>query len=110
MKADGVDAAVTKYHELKANNQGEYRIEELALTGIAYKLYETGKMAESIPFWELSAAEFPDGRYPYLCHYFIGNAHRELGDKDAAIAAYRRSLELNPDYTSAADALAELEG
>lgn len=43
-------------------------------------------------------------------HYWRGRALAALGDTPAAVAAYRRALELNPDYAPAADALASVGG
>ena len=68
------------------------------------------KFNDAIKFFELSATEFPDGDYPWLCYNNIGSSYRELGDKEQAIKYYKKSLELNPDNTRAAERIKELEG
>jgi tetratricopeptide (TPR) repeat protein len=60
-------------------------------------------------FFELYTEEFPEGDYAYYCHHSLGDAYREKGKNDLALEHYRKSLQINPDNTGAADAITELE-
>ena len=42
-------------------------------------------------------------------YYYVGQAYFGKGQKDQAAEAYKKALELNPDYKEAAKALANLK-
>lgn len=65
---------------------------------IGWILWFTGQAAEAIP-WLRKAIELrPSTRW---AHFYIGNAYLRLSDYGGAEAAYRRSVELYPDHSSA---------
>ncbi|MBD3401087.1 MAG: tetratricopeptide repeat protein [Candidatus Coatesbacteria bacterium] len=69
-------------------------------------LLRSGEPAAALAELETAlAAEADDARANYL----TGRAHAALDDAAAAASAYRRALELRPDYPAAERALAELE-
>ncbi|UCD75241.1 MAG: tetratricopeptide repeat protein [Phycisphaerales bacterium] len=109
LKDGDVDAAIAKYHELKSSHPDEYRFDEVTLIYMGDWLVKKGRPAEGVKLIELAAEEYPGGEYTAHVFSYLGRAARAAGDRDKAIAAYRRALELNPDMTGAAEALAELE-
>jgi 4-amino-4-deoxy-L-arabinose transferase-like glycosyltransferase len=44
----------------------------------------------------------------FMIHYNLGNKYRQLGDREAAVAEYEESIDLNPSYISAHHNLALL--
>jgi TolA-binding protein len=108
-KEKGAEAAVARYHELRATQSDLYPFDEITPMYIGYKLFKTGKFDASLKFFELAVAEFPRGQYAYLCYYYLGRLHYQAGKKDLAAQNYRKSLELNPDNPKAAERLKELE-
>jgi tetratricopeptide (TPR) repeat protein len=109
LRDEGTQAAVRMYFDFKNNRSDEYSADETDLVFIAYKLNLNGRVDEALAFFELCAEEYPEGYYAYYCHHSIGEIYRNRGDKDLALRHYRKSLEANPDNTSAAEAIAELE-
>jgi hypothetical protein len=109
LRDGGTDAAVELYFDFKNNRQDEYRAGETELVYIAYKLNLNGRVDEAIVFFELCAAEFPEGDYAYYCHQQLGGTYRDRGNRELALEHYRKSLEINPDNSAAADAIAEIE-
>ncbi len=106
----GADAAIALYRRLKADQADEYMFREVDLVIIGFKLHSNGKLADGIKFFELAAGEYPEGEYVWMCYNNIGRAYKDLGDKDLAVKNFKKSLELNPENTRAAEALKELEG
>jgi cyclase len=109
LRDGGTDAAVELYYDIKNNRLDEYRAGETEVVYIAYKLYLNGRMDEAAVFFQLCADEFPDGEYTSYCHHRLGDIYRDRGDDERALIHYRKSLELNPENTGAADAIAEIE-
>ena len=56
-------------------------------------------MAEGIV--ALRRAARAQARLPGRRHYNLGAAYRDVGDLDAALAAYRRAAELAPEFADA---------
>jgi cyclase len=109
IKDGGADAAIRRYRELKAGSQAEYKFNEEALVGIAYKLYSNGRYPEAVKFFELATAEYPAGDYLTTCLNYIGNSYRELGEKALAQASYHRVLDVDPENEYAKRMLAEMD-
>lgn len=103
----GAAAAVTRYRELRKDmvsgrfDFGEWEINELART-----LSEDGKTAAAIAMLELNAEYYPNSTAIDLG---LGDLHCERGDREQAIARYRRVLERDPQNLRARRALEELE-
>lgn len=109
LRDEGTDAAVKMYFDFRNNLQDEYSAGENELIYIAYKLNLNGRVDEAMVFFELYTEEYPEGDYAYYCHHSMGDAYRERGNKVLALEHYRKSLEINPDNTGAAEAIAEME-
>ena len=109
MKTGGVDHALKKYFDLKENQLDKYQFEEFDLFMIAYKLFEAGKLPESIRFFEMNIKEFPESDYIWLSYYNIGSNYEDLNDIKNARKYYEKSLEYSPDNSFATKALKELE-
>jgi tetratricopeptide (TPR) repeat protein len=109
LKTKGVEGAIARYREIKARGLGGYRPDENGAIYIPYKLYENGKYAEALPFFELCASEYPQGQYTTYCYNRIGDIHAKMGNKDLARQSYKKCLEIDPSDARAARMLEDLD-
>lgn len=94
----GADAALRRYAELKATRPDDYFFGERELNRIGYALLRKKRIPEAVAVFEFNVREYPDAWNPYDS---LGDAYVAAGDTQAAIRAYRRSLELNPENANA---------
>jgi len=102
----GADAAVARYRELKRTNPNGYNFDERALNRLGYMLLEKGRNADAIAIFNLNVEEYPKSGNVYDS---LAEAYAKDGQKQQAIANYRKSLELDPKNQNAANKLKELE-
>ena len=102
----GVDAAVAQYRELKSTNPNGYNFDEDALKQLGYMVLEKGRNADAIAIFKLNVEEYPKSGSVYDS---LAEAYAKDGQKQQAIANYRKSFELDPKNQNAADKLKELE-
>jgi len=102
----GTDAAVVQYRELKRTNPNGYNFDERALNQLGYMLLEKGRNADAIAILKLNVEEYPKSGNVYDS---LAEAYAKDGQKQQAIANYRKSLELDPENQNAANKLKELE-
>jgi CubicO group peptidase (beta-lactamase class C family) len=93
LEEQGIDAAITRYRELKSGGPAEAFDEDLLNTA-GYMLLRGGRVEEAIAVFELNVAEYPDAWNPYDS---LGEAYLVAGDTARAVEYYERSLELNPE-------------
>lgn len=99
------EQAVKLYRALR---QGDlYDFSEPELNTLGYELLGAGRVAEAVEIFKLNVEAFPEAFNTYDS---LAEAYAVRGDKGLAIKNYRRSLELNPQNTNAAEKLKELEG
>ncbi len=108
-EADGVDAAIARYRELRDEHYGagSYDFGAGTLNGVAEELAR-GKndMDGAIKLVELNIELNPRDAYS---HIMLGQLHMQKGDKPAALASLRRAVELEPDNGYAKRMLARIE-
>ena len=97
---------VDTYKELKARYPAE-RFNENLLNTLGYDLLRGGRVDEAIAVFELNVAEYPSAWNPYDS---LGEAYMVKGDREKAVANYRKSLDLNPNNENAARMLERLLG
>ena len=101
-----VASAIKDYRELKAGPTGsEYDFAESELNRLGYQLLQMRKVAEAIEIFKLNVEAYPQGFNTYDS---LGEAYVVHGDKELAIANYKKSLELNPKNANATAKLASL--
>lgn len=102
----GVDAGVAQYRELKTKQATTYEFAEPELNALGYRLMGQGKTKEAIEIFKLNVEAYPQGfnTYDSLAEAYMNNNEREL-----AITNFKKSLELNPNNTSASENLKKLE-
>ena len=71
----------------------------------ANELYDQGKFKESV---KLYRAAIDEGRYEPFAWFNLGNALVQLGKKEVAMVAYKRTVELLPNFVKAWALLGDL--
>jgi tetratricopeptide (TPR) repeat protein len=104
--AKDVQTAIKQYRELKSTQKDAYDFSEQQLNGLGYRLMQMKRVKDAIEIFKLNVEMFPQGFNTYDS---LGEAYMESGDKTLAIQNYKRSLELNPKNTGAAEKLKKLE-
>jgi hypothetical protein len=108
VQTNGVAAAVKQYRALKAGaNAAEFDFAEGELNQLGYRLLQAKGLADAIDIFKLNVEMYPQSANVYDS---LGEAYMTNGDKDLAIANYKKSLELNPGNTNATVKLGELTG
>ncbi|MCI0487691.1 MAG: serine hydrolase, partial [Blastocatellia bacterium] len=102
----GVEAAINQYRDLKANRANDYLFNEGELNVLGYHLLEMKKVKQAIEVFKLNVEVYPRAANTYDS---LAEAYMINGDRELAIANYKKSLELNPQNTNAADKLKELQ-
>ncbi len=104
--AQGVEAAVARYHELKETSAEEYSFREPEFNVLGYRLLQQEKYAEAIAIFKLNVEANPESSNAYDS---LAEAYMKNGDIDLAIENYKKSLELNPNNQNARDMIEQLE-
>ena len=109
LEKDGLDSAVARYRQLREQTlvQGRYNFAEPTLNVLAEQLVAAGKTTEAIRFLEVNQEFNPSSAQ---IDFLIGEVHRARGEKDQAIARYRKALEKAPNHQQAARRLQEIGG
>jgi len=102
---DGLEAAVSRYRQLKKDEPKGWSFAENELNMFGYQLLARDRIDEAIVILELNVEAFPEAFNTYDS---LGEAYMLASRTDAAIANYERSLELNPNNTNAAAMLTRL--
>jgi TolA-binding protein len=103
-----VASAVAQYRELKAGKTAsEYDFGETELNQLGYQLLQTKKVSDAIEIFKLNVEMYPLSSNAYDS---LGEGYMTRGDKELSIAAYKKSLELDPKNTNATIKIAALTG
>jgi tetratricopeptide (TPR) repeat protein len=84
----------------------EGRREALALLAEGQEALRNGRVDEATKLLERSVELAPSP----AAYYNLGQAYRKAGNKSAAVEAFRKALELSPDFELAKQALREIGG
>lgn len=99
----GIKAGIAHFYAIKDKETHSLREEEI--NGIGYQLMRAGKTEEALQVFKLNVDEFPKGFNVYDSY---AEALMNLGQKDAAIENYRKSVEMNPANQNGIDMLEKL--
>jgi len=103
-----VTSAIAQYRELKAGKTaGEYDFGEMELNRVGYQLVQMKKITDAIEIFKLNVEMYPQSSNVYDS---LGEGYMIHGDKELAIATYKKSLELDPKNANATSKLALLSG
>jgi pimeloyl-ACP methyl ester carboxylesterase len=100
----GVAAAIDSYRQMKKTYPAEY-LREATLNTLGYQQLQAKHVDDAIALFKLNVEMYPKGFNTYDS---LGEAYMAAGDRQAAIANYRKSLALNPENTNAVQMLTRL--
>lgn len=103
----GGAAAVAEYRRLKAENPAMYDFSENELNTLGYQLLNKNKTKDAIEIFKLNVEVFPKAFNPYDS---LGEAYLKDGNKESALANYKKSVELNPDNANGVKIIKQIEG
>lgn len=108
LEKSGIEAAEAQFNSLKAAyfEDKVYSFSTNAMTRLAKKLHEAGKLPEALAIHRLNIEIQPDWWWLYGP---LAEAYAATGDTANAIATYERLLALNPDDEAATEALQKLK-
>jgi len=103
---EGIDTAITKYHQLKESKNDQYKFNKWELNNLGYELIRLERVSEAVKIFKLNVDSYPDyaGAYSGL-----GEAYRLNENKDLAIENLQKSLELYPDNKRIKEKLKQLQ-
>ena len=105
IRAKGLAATLAQYKTLKTNNPMDYDFSESELDDLGLALIGMDRLGDAVAILELNAQTYPSSSDAY---YTLASAYRRHGDRELAVRAYRKSLELNPKNVRAVQWLERL--
>lgn len=107
LQTSGVNEAIEEYHRVRAADPNAVLFTEVSLNGTAYEYMQNGDIDGALALFRLNIEAYPQSANVYDSY---GEALLAKGDTASAVASYKKSLELNPVNTNAAQVLKRLEG
>jgi tetratricopeptide (TPR) repeat protein len=98
--------AAEGYKKIQLEKPDNAAVAEGRLNSLAHYLLDEKKVAEAIALLKVNVELHPQSA---RAHESLGDACVTGGDRNLAIASYRKALELNPRNKSVADTLKKLE-
>lgn len=107
--AAGADSAVAHYRSLRESyfGSGAYDFSAQRLMELARNLAVGGRTAEALRMLQLNAEYYPRSVATWLQ---IGEVHALRSERDAAIAAFEKALEIDPRNQQASRRLEQIRG
>ena len=102
----GSEAAVIQYRDLWQNHRAEYDFAEPRLNELGYTLLRRDRTVDAIAIFKLNVEEYPKSGNVYDS---LAEAYEKSGQKDLAVANYRKSLEIDPKNQHGRERLKALE-
>jgi tetratricopeptide (TPR) repeat protein len=85
----------------------EYPYSDDHFNDIGYQLLKAKKIDDALKVFKLNETHYPDS---WAVSHGIAETYRLMGQKDQAMAYYRKSLKLNPNNKETLSAMARLNG
>jgi CubicO group peptidase (beta-lactamase class C family) len=102
-----VASAVAEYRKLKAENSPTFDFSETELNTLGYQLLGRKRTKDAIEIFKLNVEMFPASANPYDS---LGETYLADGQKDLALANYKKAAELDPKNANALLIVRRLEG
>lgn len=106
-KQEGLEAAKAKWEELRNDSTDIYQHDDEAILTAGAVLENAAEWEKALEMLEFYIELDENSTYAWR---LLGNAHLGLGDTTAAISAYKKTQEINPDYEKGKQALVKLTG
>lgn len=104
---NGAAAAIAEFRKLKATSPALYDFAEPELNRLGYQLLGKKRAKDAIEIFRLNVEEYPKSGNVYDS---LGEAYLADGQKDLALANYRKAVELDPSNANAVKIVNQLEG
>ncbi|HEY9434306.1 MAG TPA: serine hydrolase [Blastocatellia bacterium] len=98
--------AIEAYKKIKRETPNNDAVAEERLNSDGYSLLEQKKIADAIAVFKVNVELYPQSSNVYDS---LGEAYMANGEKELAIANYKKSLELDPKNKNAVEMLKKLE-
>src|SRR4029450_3847214 len=95
--AGKIPEAIEGYRKIKKETPQNATVTEDRINNLGYSLMQQGKMPEAIALLKLNVEFYPNAWNTYDS---LAEAYMTNGNKDLAIANYKKSLELNPQNSN----------
>jgi CubicO group peptidase (beta-lactamase class C family) len=105
LTAGNIDKAMAAYRQIKQANPESAAVSEARLNTLGYTFLRQKKLPEAIAYFKLNAELYPNSWNVYDS---LGDAYMANGDNELAVANFKKSLEMNPKNTHAAEMLKKL--
>ncbi|HKP11251.1 MAG TPA: tetratricopeptide repeat protein, partial [Blastocatellia bacterium] len=92
--------------KIKREQPDNLVVSEARLNNVGYGLLQQKKRAEALAVFKLNAELYPQSWNVYDS---LGEAYMANGEKELAIASYKKSLELNPKNQNGASMLKKIQ-
>jgi CubicO group peptidase (beta-lactamase class C family) len=102
-----VASAVAEYRKLKAENSPTYDFSESELNTLGYQLLGLKRTKDAIEIFKLNVEMFPNSANAYDS---LGETYLADGNKELALANYKKAAELDPKNANALLIVRRLEG
>jgi tetratricopeptide (TPR) repeat protein len=99
-------AAKTKVTEFRNDPLNQYVSVETELNAFGYRLLGTRRINEAVEIFKLNTEIYPQSANVFDSY---GEALAQVGQREDAIRAYERALQIAPNYPSAVEALRRLK-
>lgn len=103
--SQGLEAAKAKWEELRLDTTDIYQHDDEAILTAGAVLENAAEWKKAREMLEFYIELDENSTYAWR---LLGNAHLGLGDSTAAISAYQKTQEINPDYEKGKQALKKL--
>ena len=105
LNAGNFEKALAGYRQVKKDTPDNAAINQFRLNGLGAGYLRANKLPEALFYFKLNVEFYPGSSDVYEN---LGKAYLANGEKELAIANYKKALELNPKNTDAAEALKKL--
>jgi len=103
----GVDAVLARYKAYVSDPAHKFLLDpEPRVNSLGYRLLSAKRIPEAIVIFEVNARTHPNSWNAYDS---LGEAYANVRDKQRALDAYRKSVELNPENTNAKHTIEQIE-
>ncbi|HZE85302.1 MAG TPA: hypothetical protein VE035_13400, partial [Puia sp.] len=106
MMQKGADAAFSRLMELKSDT-AHYFLDQYEINSLGYQFLANGYLAQSLETFKINVLLFPNSANAYDSY---AEALAQHGDKDPAVAMYKKSILMNPKNEEGKKRLKKLLG
>ena len=105
LNAGNIEKAIEGYRQIKKEKPDNAAVSQGRLNGLGYGFLRAKKLPEALAYFKLNVEFYPNESNVYDS---LGEAYMAQGEKELAIANYKKALELDPKNTNAVEMLKKL--